>query len=416
MRLALSLAFLIVVTCTTSCASSECNFNSQCGTGRYCSDSICRQDCATRADCKTDEFCSSIGQCLVMGDSGPVDAGRDSGTDAGNEDAGHDAGPVEIDAGHDSGPETTREYLATCTSDSDCDSDHCVSEGGGHKVCSRDCTSDDDCADWHFCLNAGPGEPGYCAFDDIGKSCTSASSSGACNFGCAFGGEGAPGHCTHLCQTAADCPGGFGCSLLDPTDLAGLKYCTWDHKTCDSGYTDCPSELGWCDVDISQCTSSCVTDADCPRTFSGSYDCITIEGDGISFNVCEPSTFAEGESGEACSYDEDCRSGLCARPDTLSVSGICLERCTPTAGCMQGFGCNAAFIGSLGDSANICVPAGTGRSGDACSENRDCRSGTCSMSAHACIDSCQNGFCPPGFTCTPEGITVGGLSLASCRR
>lgn len=410
----------------TACAGTECHFNSQCGARHYCQASHCLQDCRVDTDCVAPQVCSPVGQCGAAVDGGPVvDAGAhdmptiDTGVppvDLGTPPVDLGTPPVDMGAPVDTGTPpvdmgtppvdlgTPKPYLADCTADGECASHHCIVEGPGTShVCSQSCGVDDDCADWHFC-NAGT-----CAYDDTGVSCSSTSTTD-CNFACLYS---APhrGRCTHRCTTGADCPGGYGCVYSTPGDASSLKVCAWIHETCPTDSSDCDTSIGFCGAGSSeQCTGNCATVADCPRIAGTPYTCGAVSG--ATYTVCIPPTVGSGPGGSICSANSDCRSDICAIPEAGS-SAQCLERCRPTTGCGSGSGCNAVSIGGVG--MNICVPAGLRRGGDTCTLDSECRSGICGTTSRRCIDSCQNGFCPPAQVCTPDGLTVEGIMLRSCR-
>ncbi len=423
-----ALAYFALALLTGGCAKTECNFNSQCGRRHYCFASSCRQDCAEDLDCTGGRVCSAIGRCeepidgaVPMDDLGPrTDLGR---VDLGSTDLGptpadlgpNDLGPLPVDLGPTptdlGGP--LRAYLADCTADAQCESARCVADvSAGARVCSKACTDDTQCADWHFCVQSTPGAAGFCSWDDTGRTCTNATS-GNCAFACLSPDATSPGHCTHLCRTATDCAGGYGCVYSAAGDVTSPKVCAWTNRNCPTAATECPTSLGVCGGAGTWCTGQCASAADCPRVLGAAQTC--ADPDGLGFTYCVPSTTnGEYPLGTPCTGDSNCRSGICAVPEA-GFPAVCLERCTPTSGCPAGFGCNAAILTGTGMAGNICVPAGLGRSGTACTLGRQCRSGACSTRTGVCIDSCQNGFCPPGTVCTPEGLTVEGFSLSSCR-
>lgn len=425
---ALGLLFLL-----SSCAKTACTFNSQCGPHHYCAMSRCYQECVLDTDCPRGSGCTSIGMCEVGFDGGAADAGTDAGAPADMHVPPTDMHvpptdmpippvdmPVSIDLGPpppDLGPPpadlgTPKGYLADCTFDGECMSGHCIAEGPGTShVCSKSCTADTDCADWHFCLRAAPTGAGTCAYDDTGRSCTGATSGGGCAFACLYSAPN-PGHCTHPCTTSADCAGGYACVYSTAGDTTSLKVCAWIHETCPTDVAQCDTSVGGCGYSPgSQCTGNCATTSDCPPIFGTPYTCSTISG--IPYPICAPPDASDGPTGAPCSIDSDCRSHACAIPEP-GRPAICLERCRPTAGCPAGFGCTAVIVPSVG-AANVCAPAGLGRAGAPCTNGSDCRSASCGSASHRCLDSCLDGFCPPGTTCVPDGLTVDGFMLSSCR-
>ena len=382
-------------------------------------------------DCTGGRTCSLVGRCeaptdgavppMDLGpltdlgprpDLGPVDLGP-APIDLGPVDLGvlPDLGTIDLGSVDLGGPR--RAYLVDCTNDAECESGRCVADvSAGARVCSKTCTEDAQCADWHICVQGSAGGAGFCSWDDTGRTCTDATSS-VCAFACLSPGGSDPGHCTHVCRNAADCAGGYGCVYSIAGDTTSLKVCAWTNRNCATSATECATSLGVCGGAGTWCTGQCASIADCPRILGTAPTC--SDPVGLGFSVCvPPATGGEQALGNPCTRDDTCRSGICAIPEPGSPS-ICLERCTPTSGCPAGFGCNAAILSRTGLAANVCVPAGLGRSGMSCTEGRQCRSGACSASSRRCIDSCQNGFCPPGTVCTPEGLTVEGISLSSCR-
>jgi hypothetical protein len=414
---------------------------------------MCRRDCIADVDCAGALVCNAIGRCepaADMGEPPPTDLGSlDVGAadlaapvdarpeDTGAPDAGlalGDLGGPDLDAADMGGPPSPDlgspdlggprlGYLSVCTSDAQCESGVCTPDGpDGVRVCSKTCTGDAQCADWHMCLQAAPGATGYCTWDDTGKTCTGAVD-GECAFACLYSAPRA-GHCTHPCTTALDCPGGYGCVYAIAGDTGSPRVCAWINRDCPIDASQCPTSLGVCGPDPlsgstagTWCSGQCATSADCPRIDGTPQTCAPQRlEDGGTVTVCTPHpTHGDRASGSPCSTNSQCRSGICARPEGASPTGLCLERCTPTSGCAVGFGCNAVVLSGTGMAANVCVPAGRGRSLAPCSANSQCRSGACSTRAAVCIDSCQNGFCPPGTVCTAEGLVVDGISLSSCR-
>ena len=318
----------------TSCAGTQCSFNSQCGSHRYCSMSRCYQDCLTDTDCPVHgQVCSPVGQCVAGVDGGVVDMARDMpsdmsgpptdmpGVDLGTPDVDMGTPPVDmgmppvdmgmppIDMGMppvDMG--TPKGYLADCTSDAECMSGHCIAEGPGTShVCSKTCSSDVECADWHYCLRPGTATtgPGVCAYDDTGASCTA--TTGSCSFACLYS-DPNPGHCTHQCSTSNDCPGGYACVYSSAGDSTSLKVCAWIHETCPTDVTQCDTSVGGCGYSPgSQCTGNCASSSDCPAIAGTPYTCTVVSG--IPYSICAPPDASDGPSGAPCVASVPCLFG-----------------------------------------------------------------------------------------------------------
>lgn len=351
-------------------------------------------------DCASGQVCNEVGQCVAPYDGGQRDGGTIVTPDSGPRpfDAGRDAGHIVAhDAGHprdagtprpDSGPPPTPDsgprgrYLDRCTSDGDCMTGHCVDDVGGTRMCTITCSSHTDCASEHVCGS------GLCKPDDTGRICSGAS---GCVLGlCAGNPATGAGECTRPCNSANDCPSGYACS-----DAGGVFVCVNIERSC----AQCST--GLC-LDPSGCSSTCRTPSDCPRTYTGMpYSC--------SGNQCVPSSYILGSDpiGATCRTVSGganlCRSGICVTDDA-SGGEVCTEVCTESGGCGPGYGCVPVDDG--GSTLLICLRAGSGALGSACTTDTQCDSGICG--AGYCTRLCtSDARCPSDMHCQPG---VGGIS------
>ena len=383
----------------TACAGQECDFNSECGSGYYCTRGQCHRDCAEDFDCPTGRYCSVIGQCITDTpgvDAGPpagTDAGPPTGTDAGpptGTDAGPptgtDAGPpTGTDAGPptgtDAGPATLGIYLDRCSGNEDCESNQCIDDVGGSRMCSRGCTLHTDCASEHLCID------GLCRPDDTGAPCTMADQ---CGLDLCAGVTGFTGACTRPCSNAAECPAGYACTQAGP-----IFICANIERPADPTCLELASGVG--------CTAPCRTAADCPTTLPGfsalAYSCTTAE------NLCAPGSAIVGPDpiGATCRMSGGsnlCRSGICITDAVLG--DVCTQACTEAGGCGPGFGC----VADPSDGTLFCQRAGSGALMTACSNDADCDSSLC-IPPGFCTRLCTiDGLCPSRTTCTPTGLGV----------
>ena len=465
---ALRLAALVVTSAlaTTRCASGACDLNSDCNAGTYCGyDNQCRYDCFEDRDCNDGSFCNrDRGRCqAIAGDAGvtadvaekkdggvtPVDAGppRDAGvdvpvvtvdvpvvmdvpvvTDVGSPpvDLG---GPVDVPVTPvDTGtPPGRGAYLDPCMVNEDCASGECLRTSGGARFCTRRCVATLDCADGFLCSRPG----GRCVLDDTGTACDTTST--PCARVCLGNNLGHAAHCTHECNSAADCPAGFGCQDVG----GGQRMCVSAEQPCGRA-DDCTSSL--ClnirTTAFNGCTNSCVTARDCPRRMTydlGSgvryplppYDCVQSGADRICVPPVIPidtrdgAILASDALGAPCSESNNgCRSGVC---DT--AEGVCVQGCTPTSGCPSGFNCLPWQPDGTGTAVYLaCRRALTGSSpvNGTCTRGADCVTGLCLPDASGttayCSRYCTDRLCPTGMRCVPDGTAFDGTPLALCLR
>ncbi len=106
-------------------------------------------------------------------------------------------------------------------------------------------------------------------------------------------------------------------------------------------------------------------------------------------------------TGEPCTDNTDCASGICYHPDGADQPGICTEDCDGT--CPDGYACKVVKIDDFTD-RRVCVPA-VDNFCDSCTANADCgdSSDFCIelTGGFFCTKDCTGNpsICPAGFTC-----------------
>lgn len=314
------------------------------------------------------------------------------------------------------------------------------------EVCDGDCPS--DCEDGNACtVGTLAGDPANC--------------SSSCSYATVTSCDDGDGCCPAGCnsQTDSDCSGGCGDGIIDsgetcdgdcPTSCDDGNSCTADVLTgsaaacsaacsssqitsCTSGDGCCPS--GCTSQTDSDCacipTTSCAAQGfECGSTFNG---CSNVSCGGCpSGETCQNNTCVDNfQAGTSCTSDGQCGSdgfcitesegfldGYCSRvcssnsecgsgAHCLSSSNACFDTCTSNSQCRTGYVC----YDNDSDGRRECLPGGTGtgRVGDACTDQSDCAGGqwgTCLDSARGapggyCLLACGSGqaTCPSGSEC-----------------
>jgi hypothetical protein len=293
-------------------------------------------------------------------------------------------------------------YLDRCAGPTDCQSELCVVDVGGAKLCSKPCAIHEQCAHEHFCVD------GVCQPDDTGTACSIVTPD-TCGLGLCLGNPGGTGACTRPCGSAADCPAGYACTLAGGTSA---KVCVDIEKACSDG-TGCGT--GLC-LTVQGCTATCDSVLDCPARLTAlglpPYPCEIAFGS--TSPICKPPADVLGPDpiGAICRFDPGtggnlCRSGAC--DDAAPIGPMCTQACTAQGGCGPGLGCYPLADGGM--IHLVCVRAGTGDLGDACAAAADCHSALCDAPSSTCTRLCHDGLCPTGWTCQP----VAGTSVSICR-
>jgi hypothetical protein len=324
-----------------------------------------------------------------------------------------------------------------CMVSTDCGSDVCYDEAGGHcgpaDLCAAaNCPAGTACyegACFATCVDDGDCVPPFECVEDIGRCVLDACEGVVCGLGTScYGGtcrEDCPADtCTDssescfetsngkLCFPTADrcfgvdCPVGESCyegacfaDCTDNADCAVLgddTYC-WDFSGCTSRTDICADVV--CPVGQScwmgACFEACTDNADCdpstPVCFDAGFCGPTTDAcDGVS---CPTGTAChEGACFATCTDDSDCTP-----PDVCADSGVCLDGTDPC----DGLTC------PVGD---VCYQ---GACYDACADNGDCNPPfSLCWNSLFCIDTtdpCADVTCPLGYLCH-EGACFEGCS------
>lgn len=183
------------------------------------------------------------------------------------------------------------------------------------------------------------------------------------------------GYCATPCRSDADC-GGDRC-----LNTSGGPLCI----RFDGGTPSCAGG-----------TSGCTNDSQCAPT------------EICSGGSCVPRPTTGNDLGEACSSDDECRSGLC-------LGGMCTQSCdwlSPTS-CPSGFYCDADSSTSCSSGYCVAGGAGSGALGASCASDTECASLFCDRGI--CTTPCVPGGtvgCAEGYTCQAGTLTCRG----SCQR
>lgn len=355
------------------------------------STAYCSQACQGGTDCPTGFLCLPGG-----GGSGSVCQARGAGGVCGA-DADCPAGLKCDAAGGRCYIPVTRSACGPCTSDKQCGTGVCHTEGQGDSFCAPACGAGDSCAAGYACKADASGK--HC--EPTGGSCRGgrplcAPCSGDLECGgpgdlCVRNLQSQETFCAVHCKVSADCPSHFSCLDLSGAG-SGPFQCIPDSSTC-SGFcdaTDAASVARECGLG-SKCdlpNHSCVrlTDGSLCATCASDDDCIKTSTTTSSSSRCvvnrTPGSPFLGE--RFCG--SDCTLGACTGTG-----------CSPEPSkCSPGFSCSG--IGPHGVWPYQCVPASGscqgefGRLGDSCDRHgaADCSSSLCAQfgTEHRCTLSC----------------------------
>jgi MYXO-CTERM domain-containing protein len=213
-----------------------------------------------------------------------------------------------------------------CSADTECASGLCRDPGDGLRRCLDPCRGDrGDCLDGNVCV-AADGACSVCIDASrfgsprgLGEIC---SDDTQCRSGLCVVRAGI-GECSTPCGAGDSCGEGFSCTdgncLLDREQPVGGPCLT--SADCARGAV-CAAQ-----GDRRWCTATCSADAPCPLGFS----CVDVGS-----MICAP---AGGLTGEACSIDMECSTGMCRE-------GTCTAPCSSDNRCGPGFLCEALADGT----------------------------------------------------------------------
>lgn len=291
-------------TCTP--LGGPCSSNAEC-VGNFCRDTtagrICTAPCdARRPDlgCEGGLYCAGGGAC--EGFCVPLD--------------GSAALPNDAD----------------CTSDAECASLFCADPGDGRRRCLTACQGDGGaCLAGEACA-APAGACGGCVPEAIligtralGERCAA---DGECLSGECFADVGRS-YCSRTCTADGNCAPGWHCR--DGMCASGGRGEVGDRCVSNG---DCAAERFCAHLPPDDwCTRFCASAADCPT----GMDCVPAGGR----MLCAPTLSL---TGEVCTADEACLTGLCASA-TTGGERVCTRHCGVGATCPTGLECRRTADG-----------------------------------------------------------------------
>jgi hypothetical protein len=320
--------------------------------------------------------------------------------------------------------------LDPCAGDAECAPNltcRSLYRNGGTPRCLPTCTSNASCLAGTRCEMIDGAQ--YCAGIDVGRPCVDGT---ACNFACAQG----PKYCTMQCASGADCPNGYGCMAV-----GGQSVCVKAEAPCSAqDASECIVPAA-CDESasliVSGCTTVCSSASDCPRRATGfpTWSCQSgickrpsdvlgpLEG---GYAPAQYACNAQGQPVNLCNDNQHINFGAftipappfvnCSSPVTTDgqPGDECLDSCRYQGGCRFGYACTA--VGGLGNARiGLCLPAGGGEVGAACSTDSQCIFGYCA--AGKCSRDCTyDAICPTGSSCLAAGgPAVEGAAFKRCQ-
>ena len=422
--LVLGLAGALAVASPAGCAKPPpCVRNSDC-ISAYCSNGECHQDCVdSEVDCPRGSHCNIVAQCESDEPSGSTSTG--AGGNASTSSAGG-AGPGPtttttstasntVTSGPGGGNPGGNHALDPCSSDGDCGSKLvCRSlERNGTLRCLPTCASNATCPSGTRCENLNGTQ--FCAGIDVGRPCVDGSS---CNFACIPG----PKYCTLQCSSGSDCPNGYGCM-----PVGGQSVCVKAEAPCSAQDASACIVPAACDESptlvVGGCTLVCSSANDCPRRAAGlpAWSCDglcrrpsdvlgPLEG---GFSPAQYACNAQSQPGNLCNDNQHIDFNAFTIPGAPAVNcnsptttdglpgDACLDSCRYQGGCRYGYACTA--VGGVGNARiGLCLPAGAGEVGAACTVDSQCVFGYCS--GNKCSRDCtSDSLCPSGSSCVAGG-------------
>lgn len=323
--------------------------------------------------------------------NGATDVAYDDASDAGNIGFGgwSDEEPLPTD-----GPLYTVAIGEACTSDEECSSGACTDlKYEGFRRCH--CDDDADCSSEtsdQVCQLTTIGRNNCLAGGiDLGDDCDKDIQclSGNCSAG--FLGLEQTGQGSCQCDSDADCGSGFICwgkLGLHGSPEINPNFCLPSGleagEICYGSASDAQCESGDCSLyanDDGDHVCNCKSDADC-----GSGHCYK----GTDPNVCIPTG---QDLGETCVNDIDCDSGNCT--DDITPGNR-------TCQCDDDNDCSGSQVCKTSTNPNTCVSGGLSV-GASCSIDSQCRSGACSDVLDTCM--CTSDIdCGSGKICAENGL------------
>lgn len=442
--LVLGAAGALAVASPVGCAKPPpCALNSDC-ISAYCSNGECKQDCVdSEVDCPHGSHCNIVAQCESDEPSGSTTTGA-GGTASTSSTGGAGPGATSttttttstssnsVTTGATSGTgganPVGNHALDPCSSDGDCANNLvCRSlERNGTLRCLPTCASNATCLAGTRCENVNGTQ--FCAGIDVGRPCVNGST---CNFACISG----PKYCTMQCASGSDCPNGYGCMAV-----GGQSVCVKAEAPCSSQDASACIVPAACDESptlvVGGCTLACASASDCPRRAAGlpAWSCDglcrrptdvlgPLEG---GFAPAQYACNAQSQPANLCNDNQHIDFNAFTIPGAPAVNcnsptttdglpgDACVDSCRYQGGCRYGYACTA--VGGVNNARiGLCLPAGAGEVGAACTVDSQCVFGYCS-GAKCSRDCTSDSLCPSGSTCVAAGgPAVEGAPFKRCQ-
>jgi hypothetical protein len=240
---------------------------------------------------------------------------------------------------------------------------------------------------------------------------------------------GGSNFCTQTCCSSADCGAGTVCFAAGGSDSVAGNFCVnpaWLGRgtgatlgtqpgggACSTG-RDCRSGLCTGNTCVDTCCSTAAA-GECATGTSCRFDNFT---GAVAFDknyVAWCGQAGNGQNGDTCSSDGNCKSNLCDGPDG------CADACRNTGECSPGESC--AYVNPVGSTTEVVAAcfsgAGNSSEGSSCSSDAQCKSQFCDTVTSECTDVCfTNADCSKsGWRCRPEAVTLqsgGKVTVLAC--
>ena len=181
--------------------------------------------------------------------------------------------------------------------------------------------------------------------------------------------------------------------------------CTADYASCSSNAQCCGGQCGSTDAGASTCvplSTTCSTLGNpCNPADGGNVTCCSHFCGPLGF--CAQPSYC-GQTGDVCASAADCCGGICTKPTTTSLYGLCAQPPSGGAQCSQVDGVVCASTNPVADGGIVYTDSGIPQCGG------DCCSRSCAPYGPTSVLICQpaSGCHPVGDLCYKDDDCCGG--------